>query len=72
MNSYSDYYGVETPGRRARMQDNVVIGDAIGSMVAATVFGLIRVIEELDSAERGEARAGVRDGHVFGRRDVLR
>ena len=46
MNSYSDFY--DAPGRGSRLQDKVAIGDAIGSMVAATVFGLTRAVENLD------------------------
>ena len=71
MNSYSDYYGTATPGRRSRMQDNFVIGDAIGSMVAATVFGLTRAMDELDSPQ-GRAAATVEESQAFQRRRSTR
>ena len=52
MNSYADFYGVDAPACGARMQDTVAVGDAIGSMVAATVFGMTRAMDELDSDAR--------------------
>ena len=61
MNSYADYFGADTPGRRARTPVNVVIGDAIGSMVAATVFGLTRAVTDFDSAAHEGAVAPLPD-----------
>ncbi|MEP6610166.1 MAG: hypothetical protein ABJA83_16035 [Burkholderiaceae bacterium] len=52
MNSYDDYYGADAPKRRSRKQVSTMFGDAIGCMVAATVFGLTRAIEDFDSAGR--------------------
>ncbi len=59
MNSYSDYYGLDAPGRSPRMQDRVPLGDAIGSLVAATVFGLTRAMDDLDSTASAEAAAAL-------------
>jgi hypothetical protein len=46
VNSYSDYYDIDEPDRRPRLQGSVAVGDAIGSMITATVFGLTRAVAE--------------------------
>lgn len=52
MDSYTDYYGFDELDRRSRMQGSVAVGDAIGSMITATVFGLTRAVDEINPGSR--------------------
>lgn len=53
MNTYPDYYDLDELDRRSRLQGSVAVGDAIGSMITATVFGLTRAVDELNSGTGG-------------------
>lgn len=50
MNNYFDYFHHEGNDRQPRVQGSVAVGDAIGNMITATVFGLTRVADDLESA----------------------
>jgi len=56
LNMYSDYYGLGGSDHKSRAQGGFAVGDAIGSMITATVFGLTRGIDDL--AADGGRKAG--------------
>lgn len=67
MNSYTDYYGFGELDRRSRMQGSVAVGDAIGSMITATVFGLTHAVDELNAdTGRSTAREKLDAGSTLG------
>jgi hypothetical protein len=49
VNSYPVYKDFEALDRRSRIPESMLVGDAIGSMITATVFGLTRAVDEIDS-----------------------
>jgi hypothetical protein len=53
MNTYPDYYDFDELDRRSRLQGSVAVGDAIGSMITATVFGLTRAVDEFNAGTGG-------------------
>lgn len=67
MNSYPVYKDVEALDRRSRIPDSMVVGDAIGSMITATVFGLIHAVNEFNSdTGRSTARENSDAGSTLG------
>lgn len=48
MNNYFDYFHPAGNDRKPRVQGSVAVGDAIGNLITATVFGLTRVADDLE------------------------
>jgi hypothetical protein len=48
-----DYNDFQAIVQNARMQRSVAVGDAIASLVSATLFGLTRAVDAIKSATSG-------------------
>ncbi len=62
-----DYNDFQAIVQNARMQRSVAVGDAIASLVAATLFGLTRAVDAVKSATSGsKCRAAANAGSTPG------
>lgn len=52
MSNYPDSFGYAELDRRSRMESSFTFGDAIGSMITSTVFGLVRAADEVRAERR--------------------
>jgi hypothetical protein len=48
-NSYPGYKDLDALDRRSRIPDSMSVGNAIGNMITASVFGLTRAVQELNA-----------------------